>query len=163
EAAYVGNKGTHVFAGDGPNNDINQPTLVGFGTLSRNQRQRFFNQFGWTQNINYFCNCADNRYDSFQTKIEKRFSNGYSILAHYTMQRALENSGDYFFIDAKLNYGPAGWDRKHTFVFAQVYELPFGRGKRFLNGASRSADRLLGGWQFNSTTTIQSGLPFNLS
>jgi hypothetical protein len=163
EVAYVGNKGTHVFAGDGPNNDVNQPTLAGFGTLSRNQRQPFFNKFGWTQNINYFCNCANNRFDSFQTKVEKRFSNGYSILAHYTMARALENSGDYFFIDANLNYGPAGWDRKHNFVFAQVYELPFGRGKKYLGGVKRSLDWAIGGWQFNSATTIQSGLPFNLS
>jgi hypothetical protein len=163
EAAYVGNKGTHVFAGDGPNNNLNQPTLVGFGTLSRNQRQPYFNKFGWTQDINYFCNCANNRFDSFQTKIEKRFSDGYSILAHYTLQRALENSGDYFFIDADLNYGPAGWDRKHSFVLSQLWELPFGKGKRYLGGISRSLDWAIGGWQFNSNTMIQSGLPYNLS
>ena len=163
EAAYVGNKGTHVFAGDGPNTNINQATLVGFGTVPRNQRRPFFNKFGWTQDILFFCNCADNRYDSLQTKVTKRFSNSYSILAHYTLQRALQDNGDYFFVDANLNRGPADWDRKHSFVFSQVWELPFGKGRRFLGGVSRTADFLVGGWQFNSNTTIQSGQPFNLS
>src|SRR5262249_24969220 len=162
EAAYVGNKGTHVFAGDGPNTNVNQATLVGFGTIPRNNRRPFFNKFGWTQDINFFCNCADNRYDSFQTKFTKRFSNGYSILAHYTLQRAEQASAEYFFFDANLNRSVADWERRHNFVFSQVWELPIGKGKRFLGGISRPVNLLLGGWQFNSNTTIQSGLPFNV-
>ena len=162
EAAYVGNKGTHVFAGDGPAIDANQARLDGFGTVPRDQRRPLFNKFGWTQGIDFFCNCADNRYDSVQLKVERRFSNSYSILAHYTRQRALQDGGEYFFFDANLNRGPADWDRKHNFVFSQVWELPFGKGKRYGNGISRAADFALGGWQFNSNTTIQSGLPYNL-
>jgi carboxypeptidase family protein/TonB-dependent receptor-like protein len=162
EAAYVGNKGTHVFAGDGPNFNINQATLDGFGTIERNQRRPFFNKFGWTQDIPFFCNCSDNRYDSLQTKVTKRFSNGYSILAHYTLQRALQDNGEYFIFDQNLNRGPADWDRRHSFVFSQVWELPFGKGKRYFGGVSRAADYMVGGWQFNSNTTIQSGLPFNV-
>jgi carboxypeptidase family protein/TonB-dependent receptor-like protein len=162
EAGYVGNKGTHVFAGDGPDSNNNMATLVGYGTIPLNNRKPFFNKFGWTQDFRYFCNCADNRYDSFQTKLEKRFSNGYSILAHYTLQRAIQDASDYFFIDQNLNRGPADWERKNNFVFSQVWELPIGRGQRFLNGVSRSLDRVVGGWQFNSNTTIQSGRPFNI-
>ena len=162
EAAYVGNKGTHVFAGDGPDIDANQARLDGFGTIPRDQRRPLFNKFGWTQGIAFFCNCADNRYDSLQLKVERRFSNSYSILAHYTRQRALQDGGEYFFFDANLNRGPADWDRKHNFVLSQVWELPFGKGKRYGGGISRAADFALGGWQFNSNTTIQSGLPYNL-
>jgi hypothetical protein len=79
------------------------------------------------------------------------------------LQRALQDLGDYFPFDANLNRGPADWDRKHTLVFSQVWELPFGKGRRYLGGVSRRADLLLGGWQFNSNTTIQSGLPFNFN
>jgi outer membrane receptor protein involved in Fe transport len=161
DAAYVGNKGTHVFAGDGPAIDANQATLVGFGTIPRNNRRTFFNRFGWTQGIDYFCNCADNRYDSAQFKVTKRFSNGFSILAHYTLQRALQDGGDQFFFDANISRGPADWDRKHNFVFSQVWDLPIGKGKRFLTDISRPLDWLIGGWQFNSNTTIQSGLPYS--
>ncbi len=163
EAAYVGNKGTHVFAGDGPAIDANQARLDGFGTIPRDQRRPLFNAFGWTQGIDYFCNCADNRYDSLQLKVERRFSNSYSILAHYTRQRALQDGGGYFFFDANLERGPADWDRKHNFVFSQLWELPIGKGKRLLGDISRPVDWLVGGWQFNSNTTIQSGLPYNLS
>jgi outer membrane receptor protein involved in Fe transport len=161
EAAYVGNKGTHVFAGDGPAINANQATLVGFGTIPRNQRLPFFNRFGWTQGIDFFCNCSDNRYDSFQTKLEKRFSSGYSLLLHYTRQRALQDGAEHFFFDANLNRGPADWERTHNFVFSQVWELPVGKGKAFLGDISRPVDWLIGGWQLNSNTTVQSGLPFN--
>jgi outer membrane receptor protein involved in Fe transport len=162
EAGYVGNKGTHVFAGDGPAIDINQATLVGFGTIPRNERRPLFNKFGWTQPIDFFCNCADNRYDSLQLKLTKRFSSSYSILTHYTLQRAIQDSAEQFFFDRELNRGPADWERKHNFVLSQVAELPFGRGRRFLADVSTPVDWIVGGWQFNSNTTIQSGLPFNV-
>ena len=44
-----------------------------------------------------------------------------------------------------------------------LYELPFGRGKRYYGDVSRGLNYLVGGWQFNTTTTIQSGLPFNVN
>ncbi len=162
EAAYVGNKGTHVFAGDGPDVSPNQVPIAGFtpgrnGTLAR----PFFQKFGWSQDFRYFCNCADNHYDSLQLKLDKRFSDGYSILMHYTWQKQVQEDGGYFFFDSGLNRGPAGWQRDHNFVLSQVYELPFGKGKKFLGGVSTAADYLIGGWQFNSNTTIQSGLPYD--
>ncbi len=161
EAAYVGNKGTHVFAGDGPQFDVNQPTLAGFGSLSRDQRRPLFNKFGWTQAIDFFCNCADDRYDSAQFKLIKRFSDGYALLAHYTWQRALQDAQDYFIHDATLNRGVADWNRTHNFVFSQIWELPFGQGRKLLSGNSRALDWLIGGWQLNSNTTIQSGAPYS--
>jgi hypothetical protein len=162
EAAYVGNKGTHVFAGDGPDFSINQVPLAGF-TPGRDSSQArpYFQKFGWTQDINLFCDCADNHYDSLQFKLDKRFSGGYSLLAHYTYQHQVQEDGGYFIFDPSLNRGPAGWSRTHSFVFSQVYELPFGKGKKLLNNGSRLGDYLIGGWQFNSNTTIQSGLPFD--
>jgi outer membrane receptor protein involved in Fe transport len=161
EAAYVGNKGTHVFAGDGPQFDLNQPTLNGFGTVPRNERRPLFNKFGWTQAIDFFCNCADDRYDSAQFKLTKRFSGGYAVLAHYTIQRSLQDAQDYFIHDASLNRGVADWNRAHNFVFSQIWELPVGKGRKLLGGISRPLDWLIGGWQLNSNTTVQSGLPFS--
>ncbi|MGA9767968.1 MAG: TonB-dependent receptor [Blastocatellia bacterium] len=162
EIAYVGNKGTHVFCGNNPDCEGNQPTLEGFPNVPRDQRRLFFNKFGWTQDVLLYCNCGDNRYNSLQTKLTKRFSNSYSILAHYTLQRATNYDRDYFFIDRQLNHGPSDFDRTHSFVFSQTAELPFGRNKRFLGDTSKGLDYVIGGWQFNSNTTIQSGLPFNV-
>jgi outer membrane receptor protein involved in Fe transport len=162
EAAYVGNKGTHVFCGNNPDCEGNQPTLEGFPNVPRNNRRFFFNKFGWTQDVLLYCNCGDNRYNSLQTKFTKRFDNSYSILAHYTWQRSTNYDRDYFFIDRSINHGPSDFDRTHSFVLSQLAELPIGRNRRLFGDAPRGVDYLIGGWQFNSNTTIQSGLPFNV-
>ena len=54
DPAYVGNKGTHVFAGRGGDYDPNQTSLHGFGETSTNQRKPFFQRFGWSQSLRYF-------------------------------------------------------------------------------------------------------------
>jgi Carboxypeptidase regulatory-like domain/TonB dependent receptor len=166
EIAYVGNAG-RGFIGDGPATNMNQPTIVGFGTLSSDQRKPFFacgvrldpdasnsdqglcGNFGWTQGIDYFSNTGKSRYNALQTKVTKRFSKGYSLLAHYTFQSHKNNDGGYFFIDPSVNYGPADFIRKHVFVLAGTAELPFMKG-----------NRILGGWQVNVNATVMSGLPF---
>ncbi len=96
-------------------------------------------------------------------KFNKRFSNGYSVKANYTLQRQVQESGDYFIYDVELNKGPADWDRTHNFIFSLVAELPIGRGRRYLTDVSPLTDAFIGGWQFNTNTIIQSGLPFNVS
>ena len=173
EAGYVGNRGRDVFAGDGPAININQASLVGYlQGVPLNNRRPFFNRFGWTQGIDYFCNCATNSYDSMQMKLTKRFSDGYSANVNYTLQRPRQHGGDQFetnlpehqgLYNSDLDYGPPDWDRTHSFVFSLVAELPFGQGRRYLGDAAGAAQWFLGGWQFNTNTTIQSGLPFNVT
>ncbi|HEY8186262.1 MAG TPA: TonB-dependent receptor [Pyrinomonadaceae bacterium] len=164
EVAYVGNKGTHTFAGGGPAANANQVTAEGFFPgRDPNLFKPFFRKFGWTQGIDYFCNCADNRYNALQTKVTKRFTDGWSLLAHYTWQKGVFNDAEQFFFNRELNRGRVDFDRTHIFVLANTYELPFGRGKRYLTNASKAVNLLLGGFQFNSTTTIESGLPFNVT
>jgi hypothetical protein len=173
EVGYVGNRGRDVFAGDGPGININQATLNGYlQGVPFNQRQPFFNKFGWTQGIDYFCNCATNAYDSLQAKFNKRFSQGYSVKINYTLQRAVQHDAGYFetdlpehrgLYDSDLNYGPAGWDRTHNFVLSLVAELPFGRDRRYLSDISPVADIIVGGWQFNANHIVQSGLPFDVT
>jgi Carboxypeptidase regulatory-like domain/TonB dependent receptor len=152
EAGYVGNHGVRVFVGDGPGVNGNQPALSGYPSVPRNNRRPFFNQYGWTQDFDVYCNCATNRYDSLQTKLTKRFSAGYSIFTQYTLQRQRQHGTDQFFYNPDLEYSPADWDRKHNFSIATTYELPFRRN-----------DTWLGGWSLNQTTIIQSGLPFNVT
>ena len=164
EVAYVGNKGTHAFAGGGPAANVNQVTAEGFFPgRDPNQFKPFFRKFGWTQGIDYFCNCADNRYNALQTKVTKRFTQGWSFLAHYTWQKAVFNDAEQFFFNRELNRGRQDFDRTHSFVMASTYELPFGRGKKYFGDASKAMNLLIGGIQFNQTTYIQSGLPFNVT
>jgi outer membrane receptor protein involved in Fe transport len=172
EVAYVGNRGGNVFAGDGPAININQASILGYPGVPRNQRRPFFNRFGWSQDVDYFCNCADNAYDAVQTKLTKRFSNGYSMQVNYTLQKAEQESAEYFqtplepaagLFDTDLNRGPADWDRRHNLVFSVVAELPIGRGRTYLSDISPAMNILVGGWQVNTNTFILSGLPYNVT
>jgi len=161
QVGYVANKGTHVFAGDGPNYDVNQASIVGFGTLTTDERKPFFKKFGWTQQVFYFGSDASDNYSALQAALEKRFSKGYQFLAHYTLSKALTYDSDYYAVDPRLNYGLSNSDRKHVFVLTSVIDLPFGKGKTFLGNANGFADRIIAGWSLASTTSWESGLPFS--
>jgi len=163
EVGYVGNKGTHTFVEDGPNADANEPTLVGFPDVPIWERQPLWQTFGWTQGINYNCSCADNRYDSLQTKLTARAANGLWLLAHYTLARARQDGYWQFFNDREVQRGRPGWARTHEFGLGGSYELPIGRGRRYLSDVSFGLDRFVGGWQLNANIMIQSGLPFEVS
>jgi hypothetical protein len=163
EVAYVGTKGTHVFAGFGADYDFNQATIEGFGTLTTNQRKPFFNKFGWSQNFRYYGNDASNNYHALQLRAEKRFSHGYSLVSHYTWSRAFNYTNLYYNIDRALAYGPNDNHRNHVFTLNGIWELPFGKGRRYLTNAGGVVGLLVGGWQINSIFTWQSGLPFTPS
>jgi outer membrane receptor protein involved in Fe transport len=176
EVAYVGNYGADNFVGDGPAVNVNNPKLDGFPDVPRDQRRPFFaglapttvggygGAFGWTQGIDFFCNCGHNWYNSLQTRLNRRFKDGYSYQLNYTWQKAeQEGNGGYFFYDRDLDKGLTDWDRTHTLNLILVYELPFGKDKKWGTDMSPMTDAFLGGWQFNATQTFQSGIPFSVN
>jgi hypothetical protein len=175
ELAYVGNKGTHVFAGNNPDINPNEPNVIGFHpnlatcvapnttncNVPQNQRRAFFGRFGWTQDITDFANAASSNYNALQAKIDKRFSNGLQMLAHYTWSKALNFDQDYFAIQP--HHGLVDFNRKHVFVVSSVYALPFGHGKSYASNLPKWADYAIGGFELSSNLTWSSGLPFSVS
>ena len=151
ELAYVGNHGSQYMAEDGPDENLNQASIVGYPNVPLNDRRPFFNQFGWTQGFRAFMNDASNHYNSIQTKFVKSMTKGWSLLAHYTFAKANQHADDYFWIDRELNWGTPGWHRTHQVVLAGSYELPFAK-----------ESFLLGGWQLNANVFIASGQPFGI-
>lgn len=165
DIAFVGNNG-HGFYANNPDVNVNQPTVVGFGALngpSKNQRRPYFSSFGWTQDISYFGNDAPSFYDALQAKVDKRFASGLQFVGHYTWSKNLSHDGGYANIDPQVNYGPDDFNRRHVFSLSAVYDLPFGKGRRFMGGASRALNLLIGGFQLNTTTNWSSGLPWSAS
>jgi len=61
------------------------------------------------------------------------------------------------------NRGPCNYDVPHNFVTSYVWELPFGKGHRFLSNAPRALDFLVGGWQWQGINTFQSGVPYTVT
>ena len=187
EAAYVGNKGTHVFVGNGPNYNSN-PILLGPGfsvngsfkngapgnIVDPNSLRPYYQAF--TTNYqgedivccdgdlyNTFNNIGNSIYNGLQLKVEKRFSEGLQLLAHYTYSKAYGYTDDGFIVNKKAAWGRDDFNRDQVFVANFVYDLPFGKGKRFGGGASRGVDALFGGWQLTGTVNKSSGLPWTPS
>lgn len=120
-------------------------------------------------------NAGNSTYHSLQLKAEHRFSNGLWLLTSYTFAKLLTDS-DYIQNSSLTNgnLGAAGvispYERKrnkslsiddvpNTFNFSTLYELPVGKGKRFLNRGG-VVDKILGGWQLSTLVKISSGTPF---
>ena len=185
EAAYIGNKGTHVFSGDGPTYNINQPSIVGCAGpgcttgVSQVQRRPFYNRFSYpgytdpstngtlmccsTDQGNYLGSDASSIYNAFQLKVEKRFSKGLQFLSHYTFAHANKYDNNYYNISHAISYGPDDEVRNHLWVNNIVYELPFGKGHTFAANAGRVEDLIVGGWQVTGDSTWGSGLPWTPS
>lgn len=164
DAGYVGNVGRHVFNGDGPDLNVNQPTFIAGSSLSQNERRPFFSRFGWTQDVFLYCNCATNRYDSLQANLIKRFSGGLDFRVSYTLQDTEGDAGDAytFLYNRELGRGPRDFFPRHQIVAPVTYEIPFGRGRRFGSDVPKALDLALGGWGLTSVVTWRSGLPFTI-
>lgn len=95
-------------------------------------------------------------YNSLNGRIERRFANGFTLNGIYVwsknMQALTKLNGEF---DA-LEYVISDQDRPHRVVVSGIYELPFGRGRTFLNGGG-AVDKIFGGWQVQGIFTAQSG------
>jgi hypothetical protein len=171
EIGYLGSKGTHVFAGDLAAIDVNEPTLAGFPTLTTEARRPFYagpigglgNAFGWTQQIDYLCSCADSHYAAVVAKLTRRSVSGLSLLAHYTWQRVRQDGHAQFFFDRALEHGRPDWARTHSFVVAADAALPLGRDQRLLSRLPPALDHLVGRWRVSMSAVAHSGLPFDVT
>jgi Carboxypeptidase regulatory-like domain len=101
-------------------------------------------------------------YNALTTRLEKRFSSGFYLLASYTWQKSLDlGSTDEF---SAISTGFKQWDKGHSsfdvpqrVVFSYIYELPFGRGKWLGSGSSPVVNKIIGGWQVTGITTFSGG------
>jgi carboxypeptidase family protein/TonB-dependent receptor-like protein len=179
EIAYVGSKGTHIFAGTGPSYNANQPSEVGFAQgVPQAQRRPFYNHYSYpgfidpttgttlmccSIDLGYLGNDASNNYNSLQVRFNKRFSQGLQFQANYTWSKSLNYDSNYYIDNPTVAYGPDDMNRKHVFIFNAVYTLPFGRGKAYAANAGRALDAVIGGWELSTTTNWSSGLPWTPS
>lgn len=150
EVDYVGNKGTHI-AGT---TAINNPP-AGAGTI---QSRRPYPRFG---TIGYFSQDVSSNYHALQAKLEKRMSDGYWYTISYTFSKNIQR------VNAPATGQNTVWERAltdfdipHNLAASFGYELPFGKGKRFLSGSGGFVNALLGGWQAQGILVLRRGRPF---
>jgi len=188
EAGYIGNRGFQLMRSAEGQMTLNQlPTsamamgsqlntlvdnpfygVVNQGVLSQprvtvGQLMRPYPQF--TDIIPLYWGGSSSNYHSLQTTMKKRLSAGLLLEGSYvwskTIEEPLTQHQDSYNLRASRGLAPI--DIPHRFVLSAVYELPIGKGRKFLTDASRFTDAVLGGWQINTITTYQSGTPLQLS
>jgi len=120
---------------------------------------------------------ANAAYDSLQAKLEKRYSMGIIGTLAYTWSHNRDNSSGLFGSpgDQRGNVGgplnalnlnadrsDSALDHRHTFVASALWDLPFGKGKKFGGSASELEDKVIGGWQWNVVLNGSTGQRFTV-
>jgi Carboxypeptidase regulatory-like domain/TonB dependent receptor len=161
DVAYVGTKSTHLQGGL----NINQPTIAAAAPVRAklaniNQVRPYVGYAG----INQYFNGTNSNYNSLQVSVRTQSWQGLTLQASYTWSHALDyNDGDVPGNIAqnpynwKLEYGSAGFDRRHMLILSYVYDIPLFSHRQ---GLLRTT---LGGWTLSGITSLQSGTPLNTS
>ncbi len=178
EVGYFGTKGTHIirrynlnFARPGPGNPLTR-------------RRWRSTQFPGTDNVQVplsflhnFRNDSNSNYHALQTKVEKRYGSGLSFLLSYTWSKAI---GDYSFIPGEDRGIGANWGVQnaenlhaersllnqhvaHRAVVSYLYDLPFGKERKYGSDWGGAMNAILGGWTVGGINSFISGFPMNLS
>jgi len=130
------------------------------------------------ESVILYDNRARSWYDAFQGQVQRRFSNGFQARANYTFSKTLDQSTGVFGgageirgngggpqnpLDLTLagEKGLSSLHAKHLFTGDVIYELPFGKDRRYLNTGG-TVDRLVGDWQVNFIFQGRSGQPFSV-
>ena len=113
-------------------------------------------------------------YHALQVKVERRYSRGLYLLNSFTWSRARDNASGHLEVqngdNSRVNYrdlasefGRSGYDQPLNNTTSFVWELPFGRERRYAKNLNAVLEGVLGGWRLVGINTMTSGLPINLS
>jgi hypothetical protein len=158
EVAYVGSKSTHLQTLLDPN----QVMVPGPGDI---QSRRPYPQYGPFTDI---VDRGNSSYNALELKVEKRLSNGLTFLSAFTYSKSLNDQPEICCsspwpqnsYDVAADRGPSDFDEKFRWVSSFDYQIPVGKGQRFL-GSSRAGDLVLGGWHVGGIFTVRSGFYFS--
>ena len=161
EVGYAGSKGTHLPYGGYNMNAIGPAQAA-------EARGRFISPYvpfpQYPNGVTVQSSIGSSYYHALQLKAERRFSGGLAFLAAYTWQKTMA-VGDQGYRDPvnnrNLDRGIEANSAPHRFTIGYNYELPFGKGRRWLTG--NVVSQVLGGWEINGITTLQSGFPLVFS
>ncbi len=158
DLAYVGSKGTHLLAP----RDLNQPRPdTGISP---------YQQFS---SLLYVESRASSSYNAMQFRSEKRVNQGLSFLASYTWSKSIDDVSAVLggsvgsglpqdSLDLRAERALSDFHAHHRFVLSGLYDLPFGKGQRWINNSGLGKN-LLGNWQWGGILTQQTGHPFTVN
>jgi hypothetical protein len=170
DVGYVGNNGTHlvVFA------DYNEarPNRAGENLAVQARRP---NQ-AWSAITITFPHARSN-YHSLQARVERKFRKGFSFLNSFVWSKAIDTTGQALeaqngsggrsspqsFYNLAAERSVSDFDQPFNNTTSVLWELPVGKGRRFLSSMNPIADAVIGGWQTSVINSLWSGQPLNLA
>ncbi len=136
------------------------------------------NKSGWFSNVGSIsesANIGSGNYNGLQASLNHRMTNGLQYTMSYTWAHTLDNANggvnaadNHIVVDNKgnallqYNYGNSTTDIRHYFVGSMIYEMPWGKGRRWMTSAPKTVDMILGGWQMNNILTLGTGTAFDV-
>src|SRR3989475_6317721 len=142
-------------------------------TIQASQLLRPFPQF--TGVSQFFPPWANSIYHAFQLKVEKRLSNGLEMLVTYTNSKSIDDASVSTYTEWLGGFGQvrdphnrhlerslSEWDIPQVLQVSYVYQLPFGRGKKWGSGWNPVVNGFLGGWQTNGIWRFDNGQPVHI-
>ncbi len=147
-------------------------------TVAQSQLLRPYPQYTGITSSSSFAiaqNMGSSVYHSAVVRVEKRFSKGLTVLLSYTASKLIDNaSGRIFgingnstpvqnYYDLRSERSVSEGDVPRRLVFSHTYDLPFGKGRKFLAGGPSALNWIVGGWSANGIASYSSGFPLELS
>lgn len=188
EVAYVGTRGYYLHRNDEGGLSLNQldPKYLALGSqlnqqvdnpffgkpyaagslatarTTRAQLLRPYPQFG--NIIPIYSVGASSFYHSMQLTATKRYSSGLQMQLAYTWAKSLDDGLSHQdSYNIRADRALSDIDVSHRAVVAGIYDLPFGRGRRFGRDWNKAMDLAMGGWQVNGLATFSAGTPIGIS
>jgi hypothetical protein len=167
EVSYIGNLSRKLASANLSMNQV-RPELL---TATSTQRDRPFPQF--TNVTIVLPSLGVSGYHAMMLRTEKRFESGWNFLGTYTFSKFQNNTseggstlgaegGVYSnYYNRRADWGPSENDIRQRLTWSGVYELPFGKGKKYFSDSAMGA--VLGGWGVGGILTLQSGAPFTVN
>ncbi|MEO8051831.1 MAG: carboxypeptidase regulatory-like domain-containing protein [Acidobacteriota bacterium] len=162
--AYVGSQGRNLFLRSVTNKIVGvtmNPT-TGAGTAVREFGGRF-------AEIDYKTSGGTSHYNAMQVTLNRRMATGLSLAGSFTWAHDLGNTagsneantaGNPYNFQA--DFGSNNFDIRRSFNLTTLYQIPYGRGKKFGASSSRAVDSILGGWQLGGIVNARAGVPMDV-
>lgn len=158
-AGYVGQHSTHLLADYDLNAGYPGSGLAGLP---------LYQKFGDVSQVYDSSGYLSSEYNSLQIAFNRQFSKGLMLKGAYTWSHAIDFTDDdgwaemdWYGSQFSRNRATAGFDRTQVFQLGWVYELPFGKGKAYVN--TGIASKIIGGWQFSGIESCYTGLPYTIT
>jgi hypothetical protein len=167
DIGYVGNKGDHLMI----LGDYNQARPNNAGEDLSLQARRPIAGYQWIQAA---FDGGKSEYHALQIKVERRYQRGLYLLNAFTWSKAKDNASGHLeanngdnsrvnYRDLDGEYGISGYDQPLNNTTTVVWELPFGKDRRWANNLSSVLDGIVGGWRITAINSMTSGLTSNLN